>query len=124
MDKLAFRSIVDDVALAIAFYQDLGFELELNPAPGFARLRLDGFPLLLNRAGAGGAGQSVEGVAPAPGGWNRMQVVVSDLAAEVARLKAAGRTFRAELIAGNGGDQALIEDPSGNLVELFQPKGR
>jgi len=123
MVGVAFRYIVEDVDAAIAFYRDdLGFQLDMHPAPGFAALSFDGVSLYLNKPGAGGAGQSVEGAAPVPGGWNRIQLVVDDLAAIVARLKAAGRPFRGDLIVGIGGDQALVQDPSGNLVELFQPK--
>jgi catechol 2,3-dioxygenase-like lactoylglutathione lyase family enzyme len=125
MAGIAFRYIVDDVDQAIAFYRDdLGFQLDMHPAPSFAALSRDGVPLYLSSPGPGGGGQSVDGVAPSPGGWNRIQLVVDDLPATIARLKAAGRRFRGDLIVGVGGDQALLQDPSGNLVELFQPKGR
>jgi|SRR6185437_1019547 len=125
MAGIAFRYIVDDVDQAIAFYRDdLGFQLDMHPAPSFAALSRDGVSLYLSSPGPGGGGQSVEGVAPSPGGWNRIQLVVGDLSAMVARLKAAGRQFRGDLIVGVGGDQALLQDPSGNLVELFQPKAR
>jgi len=123
MVGIAFRYIVEDVDDAIAFYRDdLGFQLDMHPAPGFAALSLGGVTLYLNKPGAGGAGQSVDGAAPTPGDWNRVQLVVHDLAATMSRLKAAGRRFRGDLIVGIGGDQALLQDPSGNLVELFQPK--
>ncbi len=125
MSGIAFRYIVDDVEAAIAFYRDdLGFTLDMHPAPGFAGLSLGGVSLFLNRPGAGGAGQDAGGATPAPGGWNRIQLSVDDLAGAVARLKAAGRRFRSEIIVGNGGDQALVEDPAGNLVELFQFRSR
>ncbi|MBA3448867.1 MAG: VOC family protein, partial [Pseudaminobacter sp.] len=79
--------------------------------------------LLLNRPGAGGAGQAIlDGQAPSPGGWNRIQIEVDDLAATVGRLRNSGVSFRGEIIAGQGGDQILVDDPSGNPVELFQPK--
>ena len=125
MVGIAFRYIVEDVDDAIAFYRDdLGFQLDMHPAPGFAALSFGGVTLYLNKPGAGGAGQSVDGAAPTPGGWNRIQLAVDDLAATMSRLKAAGRRFRGDLIVGIGGDQALLQDPSGNLVELFQPAAR
>lgn len=125
MDTVSVRYIVTDVEAAIAFYRDLlGFEVDISAAPGFARLRRGPLLLLLNRPGFGGAGQSMpSGDAPAPGGWNRFQVEVRDLAAEVERLRAAGARFRNEIVKGNGGDQILLEDPSGNAIELFQPPG-
>ena len=118
------RYIVSDVDDAIAFYVEaLGFTLDMHPAPGFAALSRDGQRLLLNRPGAGGAGQAAgDGAAPAPGGWNRFQIETGDLVALVERLTAAGHRFRTGIVHGNGGDQALVEDPSGNLVELLQPK--
>ena len=120
------RYIVDDVAEAIAFYtRQLGFDLKMNPAPGFALLVRDGLNLMINAPGAGGAGQAMsDGESPHPGGWNRIQLVVEDLEGEIARLKAAGSTFRNERVKGQGGDQVLLEDPSGNLIELFQPHPR
>jgi len=120
------RYIVDDVDAAIAFYVDaLGFRLDMHPAPGFAALSKDGLRLLLNRPGAGGAGQAmVDGSTPRPGGWNRFQVEIVDLAAVVAKLKSHGYAFRSEIIQGIGGKQILIDDPSGNPVELFEPVQR
>src|SRR3954466_12956358 len=121
MDKVRVRYIVNDVDAAIVFYRDLlGFDLNKHPAPGFAQLSKGNLVLLLNRPGAGGAGQPMgDGRAPAPGGWNRIQLEVSDLGAMVARLKQAGCRFRSDIIVGNGGKQILLEDPSGNPVELF-----
>ena len=79
--------------------------------------------LYLNRPGAGGAGQAMpDGTLPAPGGWNRIQIEIDDLTTEVARLRAAGARFRNEIVAGAGGAQILVQDPSGNLIELFEPK--
>jgi catechol 2,3-dioxygenase-like lactoylglutathione lyase family enzyme len=122
MGKVSVRYIVADVDAAIVFYRDqLGFEVDLHPAPGFARLILGDLVLLLNRPGAGGAGQSVGGEAPAPGGWSRFQVEVDDLEAEVERLKRQGCRFRSEIVQGIGGKQVLVEDPSGNPIELFEP---
>ena len=122
----AVRYIVDDVDAAIPFYVDaLGFKLEMHPAPGFAALSKDGLRLLLNRPGAGGAGQSMtDGSTPSPGGWNRIQIEFTDLDAEVAELKSRGCAFRSEIIQGNGGRQILVDDPSGNPVELFEPMKR
>lgn len=118
------RYIVDDVDRAIAFYGDaLGFEVVMRPAPTFAMLSRGDLRLLLSMpSGQGGGGQVTEAGRPEPGGWNRFQLEVADLAAEVERLRAAGVRFRTELVIGTGGDQVLIEDPSGNPVELFQPK--
>ncbi len=120
------RYIVHDVDAAIAFYVDaLGFSVTFHPAPGFAALSKDGLRLLLNRPGAGGAGQSMaDGTVPSSGGWNRIQIEVSDLASTVAKLKLQGHPFRGEIIQGNGGRQILINDPSGNPVELFEPMQR
>ena len=123
MGKISVRYIVSDVDTAIPFYIDmLGFKLDMHPAPGFAALSRGDLQLLLNRPGAGGAGQAVrDGQLPAPGGWNRIQIEVEDLEATVEKLKRTGGRFRNEIVTGNGGKQILIEDPSGNPVELFQP---
>jgi catechol 2,3-dioxygenase-like lactoylglutathione lyase family enzyme len=123
MKKVSVRYIVDDVDAAIAFYTArLGFDLDIHPAPGFARLTRGDLYLLLNRPGAGGAGQAMpDGRTPAPGGWNRIQLEVADLAGTVEKLKADGSVFRSEIVTGNGGRQILVEDPSGNPIELFEP---
>ncbi len=123
MSKVNVRYIVSDVDAAIPFYTDmLGFKLEMHPAPGFASLSRGDLQLLLNRPGAGGAGQGMPaGQQPAPGGWNRIQIEFENLEAAVAKLKSAGARFRNEIVSGNGGKQILIEDPSGNPIELFQP---
>jgi catechol 2,3-dioxygenase-like lactoylglutathione lyase family enzyme len=118
------RYIVDDVAAAVAFYTThLGFTAQAQPGPGFAMLTRGDLRLLLNSpGGGGGAGQAMpDGRVPAPGGWNRIQLEVGDLAAEVERLRAAGIRFRNEIVAGRGGAQILVDDPAGNPVELFQP---
>jgi catechol 2,3-dioxygenase-like lactoylglutathione lyase family enzyme len=117
------RYIVADVDAAIAFYSDLlDFQVDMHPGPGFAALSLGDLRLLLNRPGAGGAGQMMpDGQAPAPGGWNRIQLEVDGLEATVERLRAAGARFRNEIVVGNGGKQILLEDPSGNPIELFEP---
>jgi catechol 2,3-dioxygenase-like lactoylglutathione lyase family enzyme len=123
MSKVNVRYIVSDVDKAIPFYTDmLGFKLDMHPAPGFASLSRGDLQLLLNRPGAGGAGQAMpDSQLPAPGGWNRIQIEVADLEATVEKLKRTGARFRNEIVTGNGGKQILIEDPSGNPIELFQP---
>jgi predicted enzyme related to lactoylglutathione lyase len=123
MSAVRVRYIVADVGAAIPFYTEmLGFQLDLHPAPGFARLSKGHLHLLLNQPGAGGAGQSMpNGQVPAPGGWNRIQIEVEDLSAVVQQLQEAGCQFRGDIVIGNGGRQALVDDPSGNPVELFQP---
>src|SRR5437763_11315619 len=99
----------------------LGFKLDMHPAPAFASLSRGDLQLLLNRPGAGGAGQAMpDGQLPAPGGWNRIRLEVDDLEATVERLKGAGGRFRNAIVLGNAGKQILLEDPSGNPIELFQ----
>jgi len=118
------RYIVDDVEAAIPFYADqLGFEVDMHPGPGFASLVRGDLRLLLNaRSGRGGAAQPMpDGRRPEPGGWNRIQLEVEDLASEVDTLRAAGVRFRNETVSGRGGTQILLDDPSGNPIELFQP---
>jgi predicted enzyme related to lactoylglutathione lyase len=123
MGKVNVRYIVSDVDAAIPFYTEmLGFKLEMHPAPGFASLARGDLQLLLNKPSAGGAGQAMpDGQLPAPGGWNRIQIEVEDLAATVEKLNSVGGRFRNKIVTGNGGKQILIEDPSGNPIELFQP---
>jgi predicted enzyme related to lactoylglutathione lyase len=126
MTPVNVRYIVDDVDAAIAFYtQRLGFSVELHPAPGFARLARGDLRLLLNTPGGrGGAAQpGLDGRLPEPGGWNRFQLEVDNLDAKVAALRDAGAALRMDVVEGMGGRQALIEDPAGNCVELFQPAG-
>jgi catechol 2,3-dioxygenase-like lactoylglutathione lyase family enzyme len=123
MTTVNVRYIVNDVEAAITFYTAmLGFKLEMHPAPGFASLSRGSLQLLLNRPGAGGAGQAMpDRQLPSPGGWNRIQIEVEDLEATVEKLKSSGARFRNEIMTGNGGKQILVEDPSGNPIELFQP---
>jgi predicted enzyme related to lactoylglutathione lyase len=120
------RYIVDDVDAAVAFYTKLlDFDLEQRPAPGFASLSRGNLRLLLNKPGAGGAGQAMpDGRKPEPGGWNRIQLEVPDLAGKVESLREAGAQFRNEIVVGNGGKQILLDDPSGNPIELFEPPAR
>ncbi len=116
------RYIVSDVDEAIAFYERLGFQVVMHPAPPFAMLQRDDLRLLLNAPGAGGGGQALpDGTVPAPGGWNRFQIEVDDLDEAVERLGAAGVRFRSGILSGTGGRQVVADDPSGNPVELFQP---
>ncbi len=120
---VAIRYIVDDVERAIGFYRDLlGFKVEMHPGPGFAALSRGDLRLYLNAPGAGGAGRA--GGAPQPGGWNRFQIEVQDLEEFVGGIREAGARFRGDLVEGQGGAQILVEDPSGNVVELFQRKAR
>ncbi len=123
MARVSVRYIVDDVDAAIAFYtQRLGFAVQLHPAPVFAILSRGDLRLLLSAPGAGGGGQAMlDGSLPAPGGWNRIQIEVQDLASEVESLRRAGAHFRNEIVTGIGGKQILLEDPAGNPIELFEP---
>jgi len=124
MTEFSVRYIVDDVDAAADFYtRHLQFEVVMKPGPGFAMLRRNDLRLLLNApGGGGGAGQTLsDGSTPEPGGWNRFQVLVDDLDATVDELRRAGVDFRGDTITGRGGRQALAMDPSGNLVELFEP---
>jgi len=124
MATVSVRYIVDDVDAAIAFYcGHLGFSEVMHPAPTFAMLERGDLRLALSApSGQGGGGQAMpDGTAPAPGGWNRFMLQVDDLEAIVATLRDAGTRFRNEIVTGVGGNQILLEDPSGNPVELFQP---
>jgi catechol 2,3-dioxygenase-like lactoylglutathione lyase family enzyme len=124
MSPAGVRYIVDDVDAAIAFYTGhLGFAVQANPAPGFAILTRGELRLMLNAPGGpGGAAQAMpDGRVPEPGGWNRIQIEVDDLDAQVETLREAGARFRNEIVEGRGGRQILLEDPAGNPVELFQP---
>jgi catechol 2,3-dioxygenase-like lactoylglutathione lyase family enzyme len=124
MATVSVRYIVDDVDAAAAFYRRvLGFTEEMRGGAGFAALSRGDLRLLLNApGGGGGAGQPTpDGRAPAPGGWNRFALEVDDLPAAVAQMRAAGARFRNDLVVGRGGKQILLEDPSGNPVELYEP---
>ncbi|MCI0677645.1 MAG: VOC family protein [Actinobacteria bacterium] len=114
------RYVVSDVDAAVGFYVDhLGFAVEMRPGPGFAVVVRDDLRLLLNQPGAGGAGTA--GGLPRPGGWNRFQLIVGDVDQMVTRLREAGVSIRGEIVEGRGGRQVLVEDPSGNPIEIFQP---
>jgi catechol 2,3-dioxygenase-like lactoylglutathione lyase family enzyme len=124
MATVSVRYIVDDVDAAINFYcQELGFKEEMHPAPTFAMLSRGDLRLVLSApSGAGGGGQAMpDGTRPEPGGWNRFMLEVSDLDTAVDALRAAGAHFRNDIVTGVGGRQILLDDPSGNPVELFQP---
>ena len=124
MAAVQVRYIVHDVDAAIAFYCGLlGFEEVMHPAPAFAMLSRGALRLVLSAPNpAGGGGQTLaDGSTPEPGGWNRFAVEVDDLADTVERLRQAGAHFRSGVITGVGGKQAILEDPSGNPIELFEP---
>jgi catechol 2,3-dioxygenase-like lactoylglutathione lyase family enzyme len=124
MASVSVRYIVDDVDAAIAFYcGPLGFREVMHPAPAFAMLEREDLRLNLSSSGGGGGGGQAmpDGRLPAPGGWNRFALEVEDLDRSVADLRAFGAHFRNEIVVGRGGRQILVEDPSGNPVELFQP---
>jgi catechol 2,3-dioxygenase-like lactoylglutathione lyase family enzyme len=124
MATVQVRYIVHDVDAAIAFYTKLlDFKLEMHPAPPFAMLSRGDLRLVLSAPNpAGGGGQSMpDGTKPEPGGWNRFAVEVTDLAGTVDSLRKAGARFRNDIVTGVGGKQILLEDPSGNPIELFQP---
>jgi len=118
------RYIVNSVEDSISFYtKKLGFKVDFHPAPGFAALSKDNLKLYINSPGAGGAGQSMpDGTVPSPGGWNRIQIEVKNLESFVSKLKSDNASFRNEIVKGQGGNQILLKDPSGNLIELFEPK--
>jgi catechol 2,3-dioxygenase-like lactoylglutathione lyase family enzyme len=124
MASVSVRYIVNDVDEAIAFYcQLLGFTEVMHPAPTFAMLSRGDLRLVLSAPGGGpGGGQAMpDGTRPAPGGWNRFSLEVTDLESLVGALRAQGARFRNEIVTGVGGKQILVEDPSGNPVELFEP---
>src|SRR2546425_10374085 len=119
------RYMVDDVGEAITFYTNfLGFEVISNAAPAFADVKRGNLRLLLSGPTSSAGKPMSDGAKPGPGGWNRIHFIVDDLAAEVARLHDSGARFRNEMIEGPGGKQILLQDPSGNVVELFQPAAR
>jgi catechol 2,3-dioxygenase-like lactoylglutathione lyase family enzyme len=124
MATVSVRYIVDDVDTSIAFYcRHLGFEEKMHPAPTFAMLTRGDLRLVLSApSGVGGGGQAMpDGTSPEPGGWNRFMLEVEDLSTSVAALQAAGAHFRNEIVTGVGGKQILVDDPSGNPIELFEP---
>ena len=124
MPTVQVRYIVDNVDAAIAFYtRELGFKLDMHPAPPFAMLSRGDLRLVLSAPNpSGGGGQSMPGgTKPQPGGWNRFALEVDDLEATVAKLRKAGARFRNDIVTGVGGKQIILEDPAGNPIELFEP---
>ena len=124
MATVSVRYIVDDVDAAITFYcQHLGFHEDMHPAPTFAMLSRGDLRLVLSApSGVGGGGQAMpDGTRPEPGGWNRFSIEVADLPGKIEELRAAGVHFRNDMVTGVGGNQILLDDPSGNPVELFEP---
>ncbi|MBT2534805.1 VOC family protein [Arthrobacter sp. ISL-69] len=121
-DMVSVRYMVDDVGAAIDFYtKHLGFTLRMSAAPAFADVARGQLRLLLSGPTSSAGRSMPDGTVPSPGGWNRIHLIVDDIAAEVDRLRAAGVTFRNNIVTGPGGQQILLEDPAGNVVELFQP---
>ena len=122
MSRVGVRYIIDDVTEAMRFYTtQLGFTVERDASPAFAAVVRDGVRLLLSGDGSSGKRPLADGRRQEAGGWNRIHLEVDDLAAEVARLRAAGVSFRTDVVTGPGGSQVIIDDPSGNPIELFQP---
>jgi catechol 2,3-dioxygenase-like lactoylglutathione lyase family enzyme len=119
------RYMVDDVDESLAFYTTvLGFEVLTSAPPAFADVKRGNLRLLLAGPTSSAGRPMPDGTKPEPGGWNRIHFIVDDLDAEVARLRATGATFRNDIVSGPGGKQILLQDPSGNVVELFQPAAR
>jgi catechol 2,3-dioxygenase-like lactoylglutathione lyase family enzyme len=122
MSTVNVRYMVHDIDAAIAFYTThLGFQLLTRQAPAFADVKRGDLRLLLSARTSSAGRPMPDGRQPVPGGWNRIHLIVDDIEAEVARLRAAGVPFRNDIVKGPGGSQVLIDDPSGNPVELFQP---
>jgi catechol 2,3-dioxygenase-like lactoylglutathione lyase family enzyme len=124
-DLVSVRYIVDDVERAVDFYTThLGFTLRSQKLPAFADVVRGRLRLLLSGPASSAGRPMPDGRVPAPGGWNRIHLIVDDIAAEVERLRAGGLTFRNDIVTGPGGRQIVFEDSSGNPIELFQPAGR
>jgi len=124
MSEVGIRYIIDDVPLAVRFYTTvLGFTIEQDASQAFAAVSRDGVRLMLSGEGSSGKRPLADGRRQEPGGWNRLHLQVADLPREVERLKAAHVPFRTkEIVTGPGGAQVIIEDPSGNPIEVFQPR--
>jgi catechol 2,3-dioxygenase-like lactoylglutathione lyase family enzyme len=125
MATVNVRYMVHDVEAAVAFYTThLGFTLLTSAAPAFADVARGDLRLLLSGRTSSAGRPMPDGREPAPGGWNRFQLIVDDITSEVERLRSAGLRFRNDVVRGPGGAQILLEDPSGNLIEIFQPAAR
>jgi catechol 2,3-dioxygenase-like lactoylglutathione lyase family enzyme len=123
-EMVSVRYMVDDVETAVDFYtKHLGFEVLTSFPPAFADVTRGNLRLLLSGPASSAGRPMPDGATPGPGGWNRIHLIVADIAAEVARLRDAGVPFRNDVVTGPGGRQILLEDPAGNVVELFQPAG-
>ncbi len=123
-DIVNVRYMVDDVSAAVDFYtKHFGFTAQLNASPAFADVTKGNMRLLLSGPKSSAGRPMPDGEQPGPGGWNRIHFVVPDISAEIDRLKAEGVPFRNDVVVGPGGSQILVQDPAGNLVELFQPAG-
>jgi catechol 2,3-dioxygenase-like lactoylglutathione lyase family enzyme len=123
-DLVSVRYLVDDVEAAVGFYtENLGFSVRTNFGPAFADVVRGPLRLLLSGPASSAGRPMPDGVKPGPGGWNRIHLIVGDIASEVERLRGAGVRFRSDVITGPGGKQIVLDDPSGNPVELFQPAG-
>ncbi|HZZ31298.1 MAG TPA: VOC family protein [Phenylobacterium sp.] len=121
-DMVSVRYMVDDVEAAVAFYKErLGFEVLTSFPPAFADVTRGNLRLLLSGPMSSAGRPMPDGARPGPGGWNRIHLIVGDIEAEVIRLRAAGAPFRNDILSGPGGKQVLLQDPSGNVIELFQP---
>jgi len=119
------RYMVNDVDDAIAFYTKLlGFEVNMSAAPAFADVKRGNLRLLLSGPASSAGRPMSDGAQPGPGGWNRIHLIVDDIDTEIDRLREQGAVFRNDVVAGPGGKQVLLADPSGNFVELFEPAGR
>jgi catechol 2,3-dioxygenase-like lactoylglutathione lyase family enzyme len=119
------RYMVDDVDTAVDFYTThFNFEVLSNFAPAFADVKRGNLRLLLSGPTSSAGRPMPDGARPEPGGWNRIHFICDDLDAEIARLRAEGIPFRNDVVTGPGGSQILVQDPSGNLIELFQPANR
>ena len=123
-DLVSVRYMVDDVERAVAFYTThFGFRLRTSAAPAFADVVRGHLRLLLSGPRSSAGRPMPDGRIPQPGGWNRIHFIVEDIAAEVERLRAAGVSFRNDIVTGPGGRQIVLDDPAGNPIELFQPAG-
>ncbi|MFI5614245.1 VOC family protein [Amycolatopsis sp. NPDC051903] len=120
---VSVRYLVDDVDAAIAFYtKNFGFTVRTHFAPAFADVTRGNLRLLLSGPASSAGRAMPDGTKPGPGGWNRIHLIVDDIDAEVARLRAAGVEFRSDVVSGPGGRQIVLDDPAGNPIELFQPR--